>query len=214
MTKDSTPPPSDATFEDYGLAHTLDARPDQPTLREAAKHLILPDGIESTLWPKIEYRLSTLGVTLDNWQASASSAALGLDADGKFACTIGGVTASIPRQVGKSFWVSHLLIALCIEIPGLKATWTSHHGRTTTNTFRAVAAAVSQPLIKSHLRQDRSNGIRSTNGEQEIHFANGSRIMFGAREQGFGRGLDAIDIVVMDEAQQLGIKHSKTSCPP
>lgn len=48
-----------------------------------------------------------------------------------------------------------------------------------------------------------NQGIRTANGEQEILFANGSRIMFGAREQGFGRGFDEVDIEVFDEAQIL-----------
>jgi hypothetical protein len=46
-------------------------------------------------------------------------------------------------------------------------------------------------------------GIRTANGEQEIEFRNGSKIMFGAREQGFGRGFDEVDIEVFDEAQIL-----------
>lgn len=45
--------------------------------------------------------------------------------------------------------------------------------------------------------------VRSTNGEQEIGFRNGSRILFGAREQGFGRGFAEVDIEVFDEAQIL-----------
>jgi hypothetical protein len=45
--------------------------------------------------------------------------------------------------------------------------------------------------------------IRTANGEQEIGFHNGSVIMFGAREQGFGRGFDEVDIEVFDEAQIL-----------
>jgi hypothetical protein len=47
------------------------------------------------------------------------------------------------------------------------------------------------------------NGIRTANGEQEIRFRNGSVIMFGAREQGFGRGFDEVDVEVFDEAQIL-----------
>jgi hypothetical protein len=50
------------------------------------------------------------------------------------------------------------------------------------------------------------NGIRTANGEQEIKFRNGSIIMFGAREQGFGRGFDEVDIEVFDEAQILTSK--------
>ena len=48
--------------------------------------------------------------------------------------------------------------------------------------------------------------VRRANGQQEIRFTNGSRIMFGARENGFGRGLHSADIEVFDEAQILTIK--------
>ena len=211
----TTPTISEALADvvDYGLAGTLDERPLHPTLREAATHLILPDGVERTLWPRIQYRLGVMGVQLDRWQEGLTKAALGLRADGEWACGTDGVSASIPRQCGKTFWVSHVLIALAIEFPGLRAVWTSHHSRTTTNTFRTVQGVVKRPEIRPFLRKDRSNGIRSTNGEQEIHFANGSVIMFGAREHGFGRGMDAIDIEVFDEAQILGLKALEDMVP-
>jgi len=45
--------------------------------------------------------------------------------------------------------------------------------------------------------------IRTANGEGEVVFKNGSIIMFGARSQGFGRGMDKIDVEVFDEAQIL-----------
>ena len=48
--------------------------------------------------------------------------------------------------------------------------------------------------------------IRRANGQQEIAFRNGSRVMFGAREQGFGRGFDAVDVEIFDEAQILTVK--------
>lgn len=198
---------------DLGLAHSLEARPLQPSLREAAKHVVLPEGIKTTLWPRVQYRLQQIGESFDPWQEGLTKGALGLTADGLFAASIGGVTASIPRQVGKTYWVSRLLIALCIEIPGLRCIWTSHHGRTTTNTFRSVSGAVLTPKIRPHLRADRSHGIRTSNGEQEIRFANGSIIQFGAREAGFGRGMDAIDVIVFDEAQILGTKALEDMVP-
>src|SRR5690606_16340436 len=40
-------------------------------------------------------------------------------------------------------------------------------------------------------------------GEQVVYFRNGSRILFGARERGFGRGFDDVDMEVFDEAQIL-----------
>ncbi|WP_345314113.1 terminase [Gordonia alkaliphila] len=195
------------------MAATLDKRPLHPTLRESATHLILPDGIVRTLWPRIKYRLAMMGVVLDRWQEGFCQAALGIREDGLWACGVDGVCASIPRQVGKTFLISHLLIALCIEFPGLRCVWTSHHARTTTGTFRSVQGAVRRPAVFAHLKKDRSNGIRTTNGEQEIEFGNGSIIMFGARALGFGRGMQSIDVEVFDEAQILGLKALEDMVP-
>src|SRR5204862_4597817 len=44
---------------------------------------------------------------------------------------------------------------------------------------------------------------RLGSGEQEIRFKNTSRILFGARERGFGRGFSEVDVLVFDEAQIL-----------
>jgi hypothetical protein len=38
-------------------------------------------------------------------------------------------------------------------------------------------------------------------GDEKILFRNGSRILFGARETGFGRGFSDVDVLVFDEAQ-------------
>ena len=51
------------------------------------------------------------------------------------------------------------------------------------------------------------------NGEQEIRFKNGSIIMFGAREQGFGRGFDKVDAEIFDEAQILSEKALEDMVP-
>ncbi|WP_234795510.1 terminase [Mycobacteroides saopaulense] len=146
----------------------------------------------------------------DPWQQGLNTVTLGCRKDGKYAATVGGVQASIPRQVGKTYDYGNLLIGLCLEFPDLRAVWTSHHNRTTTNTFRSMCAMVRRKKIAPHLAP---NGIRTANGEQEIRFRNGSIIMFGAREQGFGRGMDAIDILVFDEAQILGIKALEDMVP-
>lgn len=181
-----------------------------PRLSEAARHVVIPEGIVTTVWPRVERRLRQVGVEFDPWQRGASSIALGCRRDGKYAATIGGVTWSICRQTGKTFAVGHVLIGLALEFPGLRVVWTSHHNRTTTNTFRAMQGMVRRKAILPHIA---ANGIRIANGEQEIRFRNGSIIMFGAREQGFGRGLDGIDILVFDEAQILGIKALEDMVP-
>ncbi len=172
-------------------------------LSEVARHVVIPDGVVDSEWPRIERRIADMAVVFDRWQTNLGELTLGLTADGKYAATVGGVTLSIPRQVGKTFTVGILIVALCIEYPGLLVLWTAHHGRTTTKTFRSVQGIVNRKRVAPHLAP---NGIRTANGEQEIRFSNGSILMFGAREHGFGRGMDGVDIVVFDEAQILGEK--------
>lgn len=186
-------------------------RPSTPRLSEVARHLVIPDGITSSVWPRCERRLAAADVEFDPWQQGLATVALGCDDQGLYAATVGGVTISIPRQVGKTFTIGHLLIALAIEFPGLRIVWTSHHARTTTNTFRALQGLVRKPKMAMHL--DPKSPIRVANGEQEIRFRNGSIFMFGAREHGFGRGMDAIDIMVFDEAQILSLKALEDMVP-
>ena len=174
--------------------------PSTPRLSEVARHLKFPDGIKRSGWPRIQRRLADMAITYDTWQSGAVQLILGRDEADRYVATVGGVTMSVPRQVGKTFTVGSLLVAMCLEYPGLRVVWTSHHLRTTTNTFRSMQGMVRRKKIAPHLAH---NGIRTANGEQEIKFSNGSIIMFGAREHGFGVGIDAIDILVCDEAQRL-----------
>src|SRR5699024_7479569 len=135
----------------------------------------------------------------DEWQHGIGTLALGKLKNGKYASTVGGVILSIPRQTGKTFLVGMMIIALCVLFPRLTVLWTAHRTRTSTMTFTTMQGMVRRKKIRPHRAADRSDGIRSTNGEQEIRFKNGSRIMFGAREAGFGRGFDAVDVEVFDE---------------
>ncbi|WP_264623075.1 hypothetical protein [Leucobacter luti] len=144
-----------------------------------------------------------MGVTFDEWQHGIGKIALGKTADGKYAATVGGVQLSIPRQVGKTFLVGMIIIALCILNKNLTVLWTAHRTKTATKTFQTMQGMVKKKKIRGHLAAGRNDGIRTANGEQEIRFRNGSVIMFGAREGGFGRGFDEVDIEVFDEAQIL-----------
>lgn len=167
-------------------------------LSELARHLVLPSGITSTGWPEVRDLLAEFGITFDEWQDGLGRAILAKRADGIYASTVGGITLSIPRQVAKTFIVSRLLVALCILFPGLKVLWTAHRTRTATNTFRSLQGFVRRKKVAPYIAH-----VRTANGEQEIAFRNGSVIMFGAREQGFGRGFDEVDVEVFDEAQIL-----------
>lgn len=177
-----------------------------PLLSEAARHLVYPDRIVTSGWPRIKARLADMAVEFDPWQQGAARLVLGKDKAGKYVATVGGVAWSIPRQVGKTFTIGSLLIAMCIEFPGMKVLWTAHRTRTATDAFRSMQGMVKRKRVRPHLAPGRNDGVRTANGEQEIAFRNGSIIMFGAREQGFGRGFTNIDVEVFDEAQILGVK--------
>jgi hypothetical protein len=167
-------------------------------LSEVKKYLVHPD-IETTDWPAVRKTCQAkLGVTFDGWQDGAATLVLGRDGAGLLAATVGGVGMSIPRQVGKTYLFAGLLFGLCVEKPGLTVLWTSHHEKTTTETFLVMQAFGDRPQVKPYVKQ-----VFLGSGTQEIRFANGSRILFGARERGFGRGMSNIDVLIFDEAQIL-----------
>ena len=174
-------------------------------LSELARHVVLPAGVTSTGWPAVRDQLHEFGVVFDEWQDGAGRAMLAKRDDGLYAATIGGVVLSIPRQVAKTFLVGRILVALCILFPGLKVLWTAHRTRTATNTFRSLQGFCRSKKVAPYVANNERGklAIRTANGEQEITFRNGSSIMFGAREQGFGRGFDEVDVEVFDEAQIL-----------
>ena len=179
-----------------------------PRLSEAARELVIPEGIVTTAWPRIVAKCAEMGVSFDSWQHGIGSIALGKRRNGKYAATVGGIVMSIPRQVGKTFLVGMIMIALCVIYPGFTALWTAHRTRTASMTFASMQAMVKKKKIWPHI-----DAIRTSNGEQEIRFKNGSIIMFGAREQGFGRGFDKVDAEIFDEAQILSEKALEDMVP-
>lgn len=191
------------------------ADPSTRPLSEVARHLVVPPRITDSLWFDVDERCREFGDAFDAWQDGLGQVALGLTEDGQFAATVGGVTLSIPRQVAKTFIVMRIVVAICTLFPDVTVVWTAHRTRTATMTFQKMKAYVLRPAARKYLRPGSNQGtaIRDANGEQEIPFANGSRILFGAREQGFGRGFDEVDIEVFDEAQILTEKALEDMVP-
>lgn len=105
---------------------------------------------------------------------------------------------SIPRQVGKTYLIGMIIFALCIANPGTLVLWTAHRVPTANETFGSMKTMVDQPRLKPHIIS-----ATAPAGNGVIKFRNGSRILFGAREKGFGRGFQKVGIVVYDEAQIL-----------
>ena len=173
-----------------------------PRLSEYARRFVYPqDRIVKTVWPRVEHKGRELGLGFDWWQSQLGTVCLGYGADGKYVATVGGVGLSIPRQVGKTYFVLAVLVIMCILFPGLQVVWTAHHLRTSTKTFTTLRGICRRKRVAPHVR-----AMRAANGEQQVEFANGSLIMFGARSMGFGRGFDEIDVEVFDEAQILDTK--------
>jgi len=172
-----------------------------PRLSEYARHFSYPTGITKTVWTRVEAKGKQVGLGFDWWQSQLGTVCLGYGTDGKYVATVGGIGMSIPRQVGKTYFVMALLFIMCILFPGYKVVWTSHHMRTTTKTLTTMKGLSKRRKIAPFVRS-----VRVANGEGQIEFTNDSIIMFGARSQGFGRGFDEIDAEVFDEAQILDTK--------
>jgi hypothetical protein len=137
-----------------------------------------------------------LKIAFDSWQSGAGTVILGKREDGLYAAD--AVVISIPRQVGKTFLIGSIIFALCIIHPGILVLWTAHRTPTANETFQSMKAMADRPELKPHI-----TSATAPAGNGVIKFRNRSRILFGAREQGFGRGIPKVSVVVFDEAQIL-----------
>lgn len=169
-------------------------RPGTPKLSEVARHIVVPAGIVSTGWPAVRDTCKRLGWEFDGWQDGAGRLILSKQADGLYAADT--IVLSIPRQVGKTYLVACIIFALCLINPGLTVIWTAHRKTTAAETFESFAGMAARPKVDPHIKD-----VHRARGDEKILFNNGSRILFGARESGFGRGFSDVDILVFDEAQ-------------
>src|SRR5690606_15909302 len=172
-----------------GTAPATDRR-----LSEVARYVIAPEGIKSTGWPRVRDTCHRLGWRFDPWQDGAGRLILAKRADGLYAADT--TVISIPRQVGKTYLVACIIFALCLLSPRLTVIWTAHRKTTAGETFATFDGMAARPRVAPHIRQ-----VLRGKGDEKILFNNGSRILFGARESGFGRGFSDVDILVFDEAQ-------------
>jgi hypothetical protein len=175
--------------------------PSTPRLSEYARSFTYPAGITKTVWPRIEAKGREIGLGFDWWQSQLGTVCVGYNDEGRYVATVGGIGLSIPRQVGKTYFVLAMLVIMCILFPGLQVVWTAHHLRTSTKTFTHLRGICRRRKVAPHIK-----ALRSANGEQQAEFNNGSMIMFGSRARGFGRGFDEVDVEVFDEAQILDTK--------
>lgn len=171
-------------------------------LVDLARQCVIPDDIAATLYYElIAPELPGMGLAFDQWQEDFWYVALGIRDDDSLACDVMGATISLGRQAGKTWGVLVGLIAICLRRPGTTAVWSSHHDRTSSETLAKIAGIVEKPAIRPKMRAQYP--VVFTDDSRGVHFANGSRILFGARSAGFGRGFAEVDIQVYDECQHL-----------
>jgi len=174
-------------------------KPGTRPLSEVARHVVTPAGIKSTGWPRVRDTCRTkLGIDFDVWQDGVGRVILAKDAEGSLAATVGGAGMSLPRQVGKTYLLAGMLFGLCVDQPDLLMIWTSHHMKTSGETFLSMQTFAKRSKVKPYIDK-----VFLGSGDEEIRFVNGSRILFGARERGFGRGIPGVDGLIMDEGQIL-----------
>ncbi|KAB5604158.1 terminase [Bifidobacterium jacchi] len=170
-------------------------------LSEIAVHLVRPSGIVGSDFTVLNKVAVKAGISYDLWQQGLLYLMLAKREDGRYACGEGGTVVSSCRQIGKTFTIGTAMFILAILRKGLKVIWTAHHTRTSDETFADLCDIARNRVLGGYVER-----IRRANGQQEIAFRNGSRIMFGARENGFGRGLHSVDVEVFDEAQILTVR--------
>lgn len=182
--------------------------PSSPTKRgtqklsDVALKVVAPTGIVASSWPAVEFTCTQrLGVEFDDWQIGAGRLILARRADGRLAAMVGGVGMSLPRQVGKTYLIGSMAFALCINQPGMLVIWSAHHARTHGETFLSMQEFAKRSKVSPYVER-----VYTGSGDEEIRFHNGSRILFGARERGFGRGVPGVDMIVADEAQIMSDK--------
>ncbi|OBA62196.1 terminase [Nocardia sp. 852002-20019_SCH5090214] len=168
--------------------------PKDRKLSEVARYLVYPESSATTSWPKVRDTCRRLGWYFDGWQDGAGQLILAKSIDGMYAADT--VVISIPRQVGKTYLIACLIYGLCLLEPGLTVIWTAHRKATAAETFAQFDGMAQRPTVAPHIRQ-----VLRGKGDEKILFNNGSRILFGARESGFGRGFSDVDVLVFDEAQ-------------
>lgn len=162
-----------------------------------ARFAVVPEGIAATAWPRVKATCRNIGWRFDPWQDAVGKLILAKTAGGGWAADLS--LLSIPRQVGKSYLLGCIIFALCLLTPKLRVIWTSHHTATTEEMYEAMKDLAQYKRVAPHIVKC----IALQGSRWRIVFRNGSRIDFGARSQGFGRGKAKVGVLVLDEFQHI-----------
>jgi len=165
-----------------------------------ARHAVAPAGITTTAWPRVKGTCRNIGWRFDPWQEAVGRLILAKTEGGKWAADLS--IMSIPRQVGKSYLLGCIIFALCLLTPKLRVIWTSHHTATTEEMYEAMKELAQHKRVAPHV----ISCVALQGSRWRIKFRNGSRIDFGARERGFGRGKARVGVLVLDEFQHISMR--------
>ena len=165
-----------------------------------ARHAVAPAGIQTTAWPRVRQTCRNIGWGFDPWQDAVGRLILARAEGGKWAADLS--ILSIPRQVGKSYLLGCIIFALCLLRPKLRVIWTSHHTATTEEMYESMKELAQHKRVAPHV----TKCIALQGSRWRIQFRNGSRIDFGARERGFGRGKAKVGVLVLDEFQHISMR--------
>ena len=162
-----------------------------------ARHAVAPSAAVGSAWPKVRGTCEKIGWRFDPWQDATGRLILAKNAAGGWAADLS--LLSIPRQVGKSYLLGCIIFALCLLNERQRVIWTSHHTATTEEMYEAMKELASHKRVAPHVVKC----IALQGSRWRIIFRNGSRIDFGARSQGFGRGKAKVNVLVLDEFQHI-----------
>ena len=171
--------------------------PEVKGLVPGARHAVMPEGVVATAWPRVKATCRNIGWRFDPWQDAIGRMILAKKDGGSWAADLS--ILSIPRQVGKSYLLGCIIFALCLLNPKLRVIWTSHHTATTEEMYEAMKDLAQHKKVAPHVVKC----IALQGSRWRIQFRNGSRIDFGARSQGFGRGKAKVGVLVLDEFQHI-----------
>lgn len=140
------------------------------------------------------------GLTLDDWQALVLRSWLGVRPDGQWAARRCGL--AVPRQNGKNA-ILEVRELFGMIVLGEKFLHTAHEVKTARKAFKRISSFFDEEMGAPVELAAMVEEIRKTNGQEAIVLSNGGSVEFVARSKGSARGF-TVDVLVMDEAQELG----------
>lgn len=146
-----------------------------------------------------EFLAASYGLTPDEWQRLVLEDWLAVRPDGRWASLKCGL--AVPRQNGKNALLEIRELYGMVAL-GEKFLHTAHEVKTARKAFLRIASFFENPRRWPELAE-LVKEIRRTNGQEAVILHNGGSVEFVARSKGSGRGF-TVDVLVMDEAQELG----------